>query len=127
TGSNNYHGSIFEFFRNDVLNANDFFLNQTGQPRAALKQTQVGVALGGPIEKEKLFFFGSYQGTQQVNGIAAGQSRTACTASLSEPALTDDRTPAELGKMFAGMTGVHGGMAIKLDGSNINPVAVALL
>jgi len=83
--------------------------------------------LGGPIEKDKLFFFGSYQGTRQVNGIAAGQSRTACTASLREPPLSNERTPAELGKMFGGMTGVHGGTAIKLDGSNINPVALTLL
>jgi hypothetical protein len=127
TGSNNYHGSIFEFFRNEVLNANDFFLNQTGQPRAALKQNQFGFAVGGPIEKEKLFFFGSYQGTRQVNGIAAGQSRTACTASLSEPPLTNDRSPAALGELFGGMAGALGGVAINQDGSNINPAALAIL
>ncbi len=127
TGNNDLHGTIFEFLRNEFLNANDFFLNRTGQRRPVLKENQFGFTLGGPIKKDELFFFGSYQGTRQVNGIAAGQSRTACTASLSEPALTDDRTPAELGKMFAGMTGVHGGTAIKLDGSNINPVALNLL
>ena len=127
TGNDDLHGTIFEFLRNEFLNANDFFLNRTGQRRPVLKENQFGFTLGGPIKKDELFFFGSYQGTRQVNGIAAGQSRTACTASLSEPALTDDRTPAELGKMFAGMTGVHGGTAIKLDGSNINPVALNLL
>ena len=127
TGNDDLHGTIFEFLRDELLNANDFFLNRTGQRRPVLKENQFGFTLGGPIKKDELFFFGSYQGTRQVNGIAAGQSRTACTASLSEPALTDDRTPAELGKMFAGMTGVHGGTAIKLDGSNINPVALALL
>jgi len=42
-------------------------------------------------------------------------------------AVNDDRTPAELGKLFAGMTGQQGGTAIKLDGSNINPVALNLL
>ena len=127
TGSNAFHGTVFEFLRNEVLNANDFFLNQTGQPRPVLKQNQFGFALGGPIKKDKLLFFGSYQGTYQVNGIAAGQSRTACTASLSEPPLTNDRTPAALGKIFGGMTGAQGGTAIKPDGSNINPVALALL
>ena len=127
TGSNAFHGTIFEFLRNEVLNANDFFLNQAGQPRPVLKQNQFGFALGGPIKKDKLLFFGSYQGTRQVNGIAAGQSRTACTASLSEPPLTNDRTPAELGKMFGGMSGAQGGTAIKPDGSNINPVALTLL
>src|SRR5262249_20303003 len=121
------HGSVFEYFRNELLNANDFFLNQTGQPRPVLKQNQFGFVLGGPIKKDRLHFFGSYQGTRQVNGIAAGQSRTACTANLSEPPLTNDRTPLGLGKLFAGMTGVHGGTAIKSDGSNINPAALALL
>jgi hypothetical protein len=127
TGTNALHGSVFEFFRNEALNANDFFLNQTGQPRPVLKQNQFGFALGGPIKRDKLLFFGSYQGTRQVNGIAAGQSRTACTASLSEPPLTNDRSPSKLGDMFGGMSGVHGGTAIKSDGSNINPVALALL
>ncbi len=127
TGSNAFHGVVFEFLRNELLNANDFFLNQTGQPRPVLKQNQFGFALGGPIKKDKLLFFGSYQGTYQVNGIAAGQSRTACTASLSEPPLTNDRTPSELGEIFGGMTGAQGGTAIKPDGSNINPVALTLL
>ena len=127
TGSNAYHGAVFEFLRNELLNANDFFLNQTDQPRPVLKQNQFGFALGGPIKKDKLLFFGSYQGTYQVNGMAAGQSRTACTASLSDPPLTNNRTPSELGKLFGGMTGAQGGTAIKPDGSNINPVALALL
>jgi hypothetical protein len=127
TGSNAFHGSAFEYFRNDLLNANDFFRNQTEQPRPVLKQNQFGFVLGGPIKKDRLHFFGSYQGTRQINGIAAGQSRTACTANLSEPPLTNDRTPSGLGRLFAGMTGVHGGTAIKSDGSNINPVALDLL
>jgi hypothetical protein len=127
TGSNDFHGTVFEFFRNESLNANDFFLNQTDQRRPVLRQNQFGFALGGPIKKDKLLFFGSYQGTRQVNGIAAGQSRTACTASLSEPPLTNDRTPAELGRMFGGMSGAQGGTAIKPDGPNINPVALTLL
>ncbi len=127
TGSNAFHGTVFEFFRNELLNANDFFLNQTGQSRPVLKQNQFGFALGGPVKKDTLLFFGSYQGTRQVNGIAAGQSRTACTASFSEPPLTNARTPSELGKIFGGMTGAQGGTAIKPDGSNINPVALTLL
>jgi len=127
TGTNQYHGTIFEFLRNDVLNANDFFLNRTRQSRPALKENQFGFALGGPIIKDKVLFFGSYQGTRQVNGTAAGQSRIACTASLNEPPLTDDRSPAALGKLFGGLKGALGGVAINSDGSNINPVALALL
>jgi len=125
TGSNAFHGAIFEFLRNEVLNANDFFLNRAAQPRPVLTQNQFGFAFGGPIKKEKLLFFGSYQGTRQTNAVAAGQSRTACAASLTEPPLTSDRTPAALGKMFGGMSGAQGGVAI--NGSNINPVALSLL
>jgi hypothetical protein len=127
SGGNDYHGTVFEFFRNDDLNANDFFRNQTGQPRPTLKQNQFGLVLGGPIKKEKLFFFGSYQGTRQINGLAAGQVRIACSASLSEPPLTDDRSAAALGKLFGGMTGASGGVAVNPAGSNINPVALELL
>ncbi len=127
TGGNGFHGTVFEFFRNEVLNANDFFLNRAEQPRPALKENQFGFAFGGPIKKEKLLFFASYQGTRQINGVAAGQSRIACTASLIEPPLTNDRSPEALGKLFDGMAGALGGVAVKADGSNINPVALALL
>ena len=92
-----------------------------------LKQNQFGFALGGPIVKDKILFFSSYQGTRQINGVASGQSRIACTASLNEPPLTNDRSPTALAQMFAGMSGKNGGVAINPDGSNINPVALALL
>ena len=126
-GSNEYHATVFEFVRNNVFDANDFFLNQTGQPRPDLKQNQFGIAAGTPIQKDKLLFFGSYQGTRQVNGLAAGQSRIACTATLNEPAIGNDRSPQALGQLFGGMSGRMGGVAVNTDGSNINPVALALL
>lgn len=127
TGSEDFHGTIFEFLRNEALNANDFFLNQTNQPRAILRQNQFGFAVGGPIHTDHLFFFGSYQGTRQTNGLAAGQSRTACTASLTEPPLTNDRSAAALGRLFGDTNGALGGVAVNPDGSNINPVALNLL
>src|SRR4051812_47713010 len=88
-GGNQFHGSGFEFFRNNALNANDFFRNRAGQPRGILRQNQFGFTLGGPIVKEKLSFFGSYQGTRQANGIAAGAA-----ANISTPAFTNDRSRA---------------------------------
>jgi hypothetical protein len=111
-GGNRFHGSLFEFLRNEALNANDYFLNETGQTRAELKQNQFGGTLGGPIRKDKLLFFVSYQGTRQENGIAVGQSRVACSAASTEPALADNRSPAALGKLFGGMTGALGGAAV---------------
>jgi len=127
SGTNDFHGTAFEFLRNEALNANDFFLSRARQPRPVLKQNQFGFSFGGPIQRDRLMFFGSYQGTRQVNGIAAGQSRVACTASLLEPPLTDDRSPQALGKLFGGQSGAHGGVTIKADGSNINSAALALL
>jgi hypothetical protein len=126
-GSNEFHGSIFEFLRNNILNANNFFLNETAQPRPDLKQNQFGVSLGGPMQKDRLFFFGSYQGTRQINGLASGQARLACTATVSEPPLTNDRSANALGLLFGGMRGALGGIPVDPSGSNINPVALALL
>src|SRR6516164_3330726 len=126
-GTSDYHATVFEFLRNNVLNANDFFFNQTGQPRPSLKQNQFGFAVGGPIQKDKLLFFGSYQGTRQVNALAAGQSRIACSANLNEPPISNDRSPRAFGQLFGGMSGKMGGVSVRPDGSNINPVALGLL
>ncbi len=71
SGTNSFHGSAFEFFRNTVLNANDWFLNREGVAKPALNSNQYGGALGGPIKKDKLFFFISYQETDQKNGFSA--------------------------------------------------------
>lgn len=122
SGTNQWHGTAWEFFRNTALDANDFFLNQNHQPRPVLQQNQFGGALGGPIKKNKAFFFFSYQGTIQRDGQAPGS-----LVSTFLPPLTADRSRAALGKLFGGQTGALGGVAIAPDGSNINPVALALL
>src|SRR5207237_3946395 len=74
TGTNEFHGTLFEFFRNEALNANDFFYNRNRRPvdaaKQVLRQNQFGGSIGGPIKKDKLFFFGNYQGTRQRNGVA---------------------------------------------------------
>ncbi len=70
-GTNQYHGQLFEFFRNEDLNANDWFFNKSGTPRALLRQNQFGGDFGGPVPKMgQTFFFGSYQGTYQTNGLS---------------------------------------------------------
>ena len=56
TGSNAFHGGVFEFFRNDVLNANDFFLNQAGQRRPVLKQNQFGSTWTARSERISCYF-----------------------------------------------------------------------
>jgi Carboxypeptidase regulatory-like domain/TonB-dependent Receptor Plug Domain/TonB dependent receptor len=122
SGTNRFHGSLWEFFRNDALNANDFFVKENGQPRPELKQNQFGGALEGPIRKDRTFFFVSYQGTTQRNGDAASS-----LVSTFLPALTNDRSAAALGLLYGGKSGVNGGVAVAPNGSNINPVALALL
>lgn len=123
-GSNLFHGDAFEFLRNDDFNANDFFLNAAGKPRASLKQNQFGGSVGGPIIKDKLFFFGSYQGTRQRNGLDPD-----CLGSFATPTqLTGlpDRSRATLGAAFANSPGLLG-PAVAADGSNISSQALALL
>src|SRR5579864_1500382 len=63
SGTNQFHGDLFEFLRNGDLNANDYFNNALGKPRDTLKRNQFGGTVGGPIIRDKLFFFGGYQRT----------------------------------------------------------------
>lgn len=71
SGTNQFHGSAFEYLRNSVLNADDFFYTKTtAQPHQVLDQNQFGATLGGPIKKDKLFFFFSYRGTRGKNAVA---------------------------------------------------------
>ena len=70
TGTNAFHGDAFEFFRNTELNANDWIRNFNGLPRGVLNSNQYGGVIGGPIKKDKLFFFASYQETGQKNGLS---------------------------------------------------------
>jgi hypothetical protein len=113
SGSNNFHGNIYEFFRNEKLNANDFILNSAGRPRPTFRRNQFGGTLGGPIIREKFFFFGSYQGTRERNGASLNNS---LTFPIIDPRLTDNnRTTAGLASAFG------------LTPAQISPVALALL
>lgn len=123
SGTSEYHGNIYFFGRNDVLNANNFFSNATGTPRGKFLRSQPGGTLGGPIIKDRLFFFGSWQSTRDVNGASLSSS----VRSLTLPPIPLDRSPESLGSVFGGQTGVFGGLAVAEDGSNINPVALRLL
>jgi outer membrane receptor protein involved in Fe transport len=69
SGTNEFHGNLFEFFRNSALDANDFFNNANNRRRPAFRQNQFGGTFGGPIKRNKLFFFADYQGTRQVRAL----------------------------------------------------------
>jgi len=79
SGSNQFHGGAFWFVRNNDLNATDYF-SQKVDP---LKRNQFGAYTGGPIFKDKLFFFGNYQGTRQVSASTANTTYTPTAAMLS--------------------------------------------
>ncbi|HEY6802707.1 MAG TPA: carboxypeptidase regulatory-like domain-containing protein [Pyrinomonadaceae bacterium] len=68
SGDNAFHGELFEFFRNDDLDARNFF-ELTSKHPAPFKRNQFGASLGGPVVKEKLFFFFSYEGLRQRQGL----------------------------------------------------------
>jgi hypothetical protein len=71
SGSNAFHGSAYEFHRNDAFDANNFFNNRAQQPKPDFKQNQFGGTIGGPIVRGKTFFFGDYQGLR----LKAGTTR----------------------------------------------------
>ncbi|MDX6531146.1 MAG: hypothetical protein QOH41_3436 [Blastocatellia bacterium] len=68
-GSNQFHGTGFEFYRSDKLNATDFFLNRAGQPKAQLKYNNYGFNFSGPIKKNKIFFFWNEEWRREQRGV----------------------------------------------------------
>jgi hypothetical protein len=88
-GTNNFHGSAWEFFRNSFLDANDIFnhisettLQQPNKPEP-LNENLFGGTFGGPIKKDKLFFFGSYQGFRQLNAVGTNGFATGLSTGMS--------------------------------------------
>ena len=71
SGTNQFHGDIFEYFRNDKLNANNWGRNWQGLARTPFRWNQFGGTAGGRMIKDKLFFFADYQGLRQANPTVA--------------------------------------------------------
>lgn len=112
-GTSTYHGEAYEFFRNDDMNSNLYFFNATGSPRPELRQNQFGGNFGGPLpavvkQLKDTFFFASYEGTRQINGVAGA-------AQASFPVLPAQRTEANIENAFG------------LAPGSLDPVTLALL
>src|SRR5437868_10541125 len=92
TGTKTFHGDAYEFFRNDVLNANEYFVNRAGLPRPSVKQNIFGGSFGGPVGKDAKggFFFVNYQGTRQRSGLSPGTFISTTIPVL--PSVRDDAT-----------------------------------
>src|SRR6266404_6270227 len=111
SGGNDFHGGAYEYYRNDRFNANNPYLIASGVARPILKRNVFGGFIGGPIKKDKAFFFASYQGTKERNGASTINSLSSNI--LVDPKLTNDRSATTLQTAY--------GLPA------INPVALALL
>ena len=69
SGTNEFHGTVYDFYRNEGMDANDFFSKRAGRSKPANDQNQFGANLGGPIIKDKAFFFVDYEGTRITRGV----------------------------------------------------------
>src|ERR1700757_3119787 len=133
SGTNAFHGSLFEYFRNDVLNANDWFNGYTNDPplrKAAERQNDFGGVFGGPIIRDKTFFFFSYEGlrlrqpsTQQtVVPDAASRNLQTAAGMAIRPYLNAYPLPngPELGNGLAEFNAAHS------DPSTLNAYSIRL-
>ena len=99
TGTNGYHGNVFEFFRNSALDARDYFELPTDK-KASFKENQFGGTLGGPIVRDKLFWFGDYQATIIRNPLTftsvvpTANERAGNFSDPGEPVIYDPTTSA---------------------------------
>src|SRR6184192_2114035 len=117
SGSREFHGDAYEYFRNDVLNANEYFLNAADQKRPPVKQNIFGASLGGPVGKEKYgFFFVNYQGTRQRSALSPGTQIN----NSALPVLPTDRSAASIAGAFSTSD-------FPLTAADIDPVVLALL
>ncbi len=114
SGTNDFRGNVYYFFRDKSLTANEPFIKGRGLERPEFRRQQFGATLGGPVVRDRVFFFGSYQGTRERNGYSLLNSLTSPNVPLG---LTDtNRTAAGLAAAF--------GIA---NPATINAVSLAVL
>src|SRR5438270_11979654 len=128
SGTNELHGSAWEFFRNDKLDAADFFENAGGIKKGALRQNQFGVSAGGPIIKNKVFIFGDYEGFRRVQGtVLTGSVPTALERSSGFTNLTELLTQGgtntdNLGRVFPAGTVFDPATTRSVTAGSVDPV-----
>ena len=108
SGTNEFHGNAWEFFRNDALDAANFFENAGGIPKGEYRQNQYGATFGGPIRRNKTFFFGDYEGARirqaspSLNTVPTMLERNSGFTNLSELLTQGGSEPTDvLGRNFA--------------------------
>ena len=121
SGANDLHGSLYHYFQNDKLIANDFFFNRAGLDRPILRRNEGGATIGGPIIKNKTFFFGSYQFTRARTSFVDEASNTV----RMPKDLTDDRSDEGINRFAAVIWNPQRNGPINF--AVINPISRALL
>ncbi|MGA7412810.1 MAG: carboxypeptidase regulatory-like domain-containing protein [Bryobacteraceae bacterium] len=140
SGTNAFHGTAYEFLRNKVLNANGFFNNAGGVTRPAFTQNQFGGNVGGPIIKDKLFFFTSYEGFRLRKGSSLTQwvpTALERQGNFSQVGSTQNSASGSVLPIYDAMTSTHcvsGGPACRtqfagniIPATRLDPTAQALL
>ena len=121
SGGNTFNGSIYHYFQNEKLNANDFFFNRDSIDRPKARRNEGGFTVGGPVIKDKLFFFGGYQLTRANTGyVPTASSITVLPEALR--LIPGQRTAANLVAAFRQLN-----PAFNLTEAQISPYALALL
>ncbi|MBL8179683.1 MAG: TonB-dependent receptor [Bryobacterales bacterium] len=128
SGTNQYHGVVYEFFRNSRLDANDFFANRAGRSIPSFKRNQYGATLGGPIQRDKAFFFINYEGLRQrTRGQQAGTTPTAAERSgdfsQSSQLVAGRCTPVQIYDPFTTRANPAGGFLRDLLPNNTVPAS----
>jgi hypothetical protein len=129
SGTNSLHGAVWEFFRNDKLDAADWFEDNSGIAKGELRLNQFGGTVGGPIIKNKFFFFGDYEGKRRVQGnTASGLSvPTAAERSSSYTDLSDringTARPDALGRLIIPGTVLDPATTRSVTAGTVDPVS----
>ncbi|HKO99923.1 MAG TPA: TonB-dependent receptor [Pyrinomonadaceae bacterium] len=123
-GGNGFNGSAYFYLQNEKLNANDFFFNKEGIDRPKARRNEAGFTLGGPIVKDKVFFFGSYQYTDAITGFVP-TARSTTVLPLALRRISGARTAENLAAAFNAESGCTVGVNC-LSAADISPVALRL-
>lgn len=130
SGTNAFHGSAYDFLRNTAFDANDFFSNFNGEPRQVLHRNQYGGTVGGPVKKDKLFFFLAYQ-KQQLSEQAASSQVTLPTPAELQGNFSASPNKAAVASFLQANPFFQPNAALAAQGiiapSSIDPVAQAYI
>jgi hypothetical protein len=117
SGWNKFHGSAYEFFRNDKFDSRDFFFTAAQGKKPELRQNQFGGSIGGPIFHDKTFFFGDYEGLRLVKGVNPYSSSVPSAAEYA--AINAATTASTIGEVFPGLFVDANGNALTISANGI--------